>query len=149
MTMSENKANIKVPIELIELQDKGFHVGVKASINNHNNLLLLIDTGASNSVFDINNEAFSDIEKEDLPTDNISSGFNSNIEHITFGRIEKINLNGYETFVEPALFTSLDHVNSLYQSLDLKPLAGIIGCDFLIKNSVIIDLSNCYICIKP
>jgi hypothetical protein len=36
----------------------------------------------------------------------------------------------------------MDLINSLYKSLNLPVIAGIIGCDWLIENNAIIDFSQ-------
>ncbi len=129
-------------MQYLNLQDKGYHICVNCIINGYKDLTVLIDTGASNSVFDINHKAFLSIEKESLPADNISSGFSASIDNISVGIIDLIEFDDYKTSIEPALFTSLEHVNSVYAELKIEPLAGIIGCDFLKKNKAIINLKK-------
>jgi hypothetical protein len=132
----------EIPFKYAELQNSGVHIYVNAKINGFDNLLLLIDTGASNSVFDSNNPAFIDIETEQPDPENLASGFNSEIEKMSVGKIENVELEGIIVEIEPAVFTSLDHVNSVYAKLELGPLSGIIGCDFLKKYAAIIDFKK-------
>jgi len=53
---------IKIPLQVIILKDKGCHLFVDAVINNKIETKLIIDTGASKSVFDIN--VFGDLIKK-------------------------------------------------------------------------------------
>ncbi len=138
----------KIPFEYIELHNSGVHICLTATINNVENLLLLIDTGASNSVFDVENIAFENIESFSPDEENLASGFNSEIESMSVGRIDEIILDNFSTSIEPAVFTSLAHVNSVYAKINLEPLAGIIGCDFLKKHSAIIDFEKKLIYLK-
>ncbi len=139
---------IEIPIEFINLQDRGYHIAVRCKVNEFDNLLLLIDTGASNSVFDIEHIAFSKHEVNPVPEEIISSGFNSEIEKIFLGKIEDLVLGDIQITFNPALFTSLSHVNSVYTDLDIERLSGIIGGDFLRKHSAVIDYESGILKIK-
>lgn len=143
----KNNQITKIPLKIINLQDQGYHITINCKYKEHDNLLILIDTGASSSVFDIDNLVFEDIEKHNLPEEIVSSGFNSNIENIQMGVIENLNMDGYLATINPALFTSLEHVNALYESLNIEPLAGILGCDFFNLYSAIISFKDSYLSI--
>lgn len=132
-----------IPLIFIPLQDYGYHVFVKAEINGVKNLNLLVDTGASNSVFDIDNSVFDDIDKDFISSETVSSGFNAEIQGtIKYGKIQSLVLNNYKSNVDNAVFTSLNHVNELYSQLEVDNIVGIIGCDYLKNNNAIIDFKN-------
>ncbi len=139
---------ISLPLEFINLQDNGYHIAVRCKVGNFDNLLLLIDTGASNSVFDINHAAFSNRERINLPENIVTSGFNSKIDEIFVGKIENLFFGDVQISFDPALFTSLSHVNSVYAGLNVEELSGIVGSDFLKKHSAIIDFEMSILIIK-
>ena len=41
-----------IPLYIIPIQEDGFHVFLEASVNGHN-IFMLLDTGASRTVFDL------------------------------------------------------------------------------------------------
>ncbi|MDD2633971.1 MAG: aspartyl protease family protein [Bacteroidales bacterium] len=131
----------KTPLKICHIEGGGNHILIKANANK-NKCFLLIDTGASNSVFDSNAKAFRDTILADIENDNQSSGFNSKIENLSTGQIKSLNISYFRISEFNAIFTPLDYINQLYQSLNLPIISGIIGCDFLIKYKAIIDLSD-------
>ncbi len=128
----------KIPLKIYEIPGGGIHLLIRAKANNENTFLL-IDTGASNSVFDINSLAFKDTEFNTKKDEMQSSGFNSAIENLSSGKIESLSLSHFKTSVPEAIFTSLDHINELYKSIKLPMISGIIGSDFLLKFNAIVN----------
>jgi hypothetical protein len=128
----------EIPFRICEIEGGGSHILIKANINKVKSNLL-IDTGASNSVFDISSKAFTNTETLETKNDIRSSGFNSEIENLSVGTIESFSMSYFRTSFEYAIFTPLDHINNLYKSMNLPRISGIIGCDFLIKHNAIID----------
>ena len=131
----------QIPLKVYEIPGGGTHLLVKAKLNNEPNYLL-IDTGASNSVFDTNNIAFQDIEFKPKDEDIQSSGFNSAIENLEIGEIKSLKICHFKTNFVEAIFTPLDHINELYSSIKLPNISGIIGSDFLLKHNAIINFKT-------
>lgn len=135
--------NKKYEVSLIicEIDGGGSHILIKSTINRVKTFLL-IDTGASHSIFDCNAKAFCDTKMELIENSGTSSGFNSSIDELYFGDIDSLNISYLRTDLRTAIFTPLDHINDIYKSIKLPVISGIIGCDFLIKYSAIIDFST-------
>ncbi|MBN2779095.1 MAG: hypothetical protein JXR36_15770 [Bacteroidales bacterium] len=131
----------KIPFRICEIEGGGSHILIKANINKVKSNLL-IDTGASNSVFDLGSKAFKDNKTLESQSDIRSSGFNSAIENLHIGAIESFSISYFRTSFDYAIFTPLDHINNLYKSMNLPRISGIIGCDFLIKHNAIIDFQQ-------
>lgn len=131
----------KIPIKTVIIEGGGNHLLVDCKINKKE-FILLIDTGASSSIFDINNDICKETDLEMVENSGTSSGFNSEIENLRVGNITSLKLNKFKIELENALFTSLNHINKIYKSVKLPQIAGILGCDFLIKHNAIIDLSK-------
>jgi hypothetical protein len=134
----------KIKIHVLNIQGGGFHILIKCKINDISGMLL-IDTGASNSIFDLNLENFDKNNLIPLEDEITSSGFNSTIEELYSGEIKNLKIGSFNTQIENAIFTSLDYINALYLSMDLTKILGIIGCDFLFKHKAVIDLSQKYL----
>lgn len=129
---------IKVKLRILNLDGGGRHIAVNSVINGKR-ALLLIDTGASNSIFDSNHKAFEDIMLDEIQTEGSGSGFNSEINNLFHGEIEELKISQFKNKNYSVIFTSMAHINKLYKSLNLPVIAGIIGSDFLIENDAIID----------
>lgn len=127
-------------MKLCEIPGGGTHILVRCKINSHK-AYLLIDTGASQSIFDYNGIQFNKEDIEDVENDGTSSGFNSSIDELYTGKIDSLNISYLRTSIEPAIFTPLDHINNIYSSINLPVISGILGCDFLIKHNATIDFS--------
>ncbi len=131
----------KIPIKYYNIPGGGTHLFVKSKINGIKTFLL-IDTGASNSVFDINNPQFKDTKFEIKDDDIQSSGFNSTISNLHTGTINSLRICHLTILNKETIFTPLDYINSLYETIKLPKISGIIGSDFLIEYSAIINLKT-------
>lgn len=140
--MEKRNKQIEIPLKIIGLQNKSTHIAIVGSINDVDDLLLLVDTGASNSVFDIDHEAFADTDKYEISENIVSSGFNSGIADIKLGDFINIDIEENSLTLETIVFTSMEHVNSVYKELDIEPLVGILGNDFLKQYRAVIDYSK-------
>ena len=131
----------KIGFNIVDIEGGGKHILIECKIESKK-AILLIDTGASNSVFDLDYDIF-DRKDFSLVSDEItSSGFNSTIDEIFVGNIQSLKISRFSTAIENAIFTSLDHINKLYNKIDLPKINGILGCDFLLKYNAVIDFSK-------
>lgn len=135
------KRYITIKLKVFKLDGGGRHIALKATINGHKAVLLL-DTGASNSIFDSWHIAFAETEQKSVKSDGSGSGFNSEITNLMQGEIAELKISRFKQIKIKAIFTPMDHINALYKSLKLPVIAGILGCDWLIENSAIIDFSQ-------
>jgi hypothetical protein len=137
----KNKKIFTIKIRVFKLTGGGKHIAVKTLINGHK-AILLIDTGASNSIFDSGHIAFADSELKSIKSDGSGSGFNAEITNLMHGEISELKISRFKQIKIKTIFTSMDHINTLYKSLKLPEIAGIIGCDWLIENNAILDFSQ-------
>jgi hypothetical protein len=129
-----------LPLEIISIEDDGYHVITKGKINGKE-ARLLIDTGASRTVFDIEKiVTFPDISPDNFNLmDKRSSGLGTNsMESFTIilnkFSLGKLKLKEYES-----VLISMTHVNQSYEMLNLPPIDGVIGGDILSKYKAILD----------
>jgi predicted aspartyl protease len=127
-----------IPIEILLIEDDGAHLLIKAKINGKN-AKLLIDTGASRSVFDqekirafVNDKFF---EKHDK----LSTGLGTNSMPTSTVTIKSFKLG--ELLIENfnAVLLDLQHVNTTYVQLGYKAIDGVLGNDVLMRYKAVID----------
>lgn len=139
---------VRLPIQIIPIDEDGFHMIVKGEINGLQ-ATLLIDTGASRTVFDR-----SWIEKV-MPasgvTDNekLSVGLGTNsmpsivtvIDLISFGHLK---IKNYQ-----AVALDLSHVLESYSKLGLPRVDGILGGDLLYQYRAVVDYGKSILTLNP
>lgn len=130
--------NTIIIFELIDLEGDGFHLNIKGKANEVN-VNLIIDTGASKTVFDIT--TINKMLKQDALDENekLSSGLGTNTMKSFKAIIDKFELDGFEELNYEVAVLDLSHVNHSYENIGLKPIDGIIGGDLLVKYNAIIN----------
>ncbi len=130
----------ELPIFIIDIQGDGNHLLVDATVNS-TPVKMLIDTGASRTVFDktrLSQLVTSEFEQ----MDRLSTGLGTNtmssekiiIESLCF---RTICFTAYE-----AIVLDLSHVNESYEKLGYEGISGVIGGDLLQKLNAVIDYKN-------
>ena len=132
-----------IPLIFIPIEDEGFHLVVNGEINGKP-ARLLIDTGASRSVFDYSRiHEFYDDEEPDLEAiETLSTGISSDkvkSELCSFKslRMGELLLENYK-----AVIIDMPHVNLTYKKLGIEPIDGIIGNDILQAHGAVIDYNT-------
>ena len=127
-----------IPIDIVKLgEDNSYHLFVDGFIDDcqHN---LLIDTGASHSIFD-------PMIIPELPADDASgkeiqsTGINEGDLNCKLGCVKKFKLGDLICENLIVVLIDLSHVNNLYEKLTVRRVVGLIGSDFLLKYNAIID----------
>ncbi len=130
-----------LPIEIFPIEDDGYHLKTTLLVNGKS-ANVIIDTGASRSVFDetriTNYINFDELEEHDR----LSSGLGTNTmvsKKVELGQLQigDITINNYE-----ATILDLSHVNASYEKLELAPVDGILGGDILHDYTAVIDYKN-------
>jgi hypothetical protein len=132
----------KIPIEIISAENEGHHIIIKGKINKKNTFLM-IDTGASRSVFDI---SLFNIKANGGRTayQNFTSSVNMIPDEIPSanGIIQELQLQDLKISNYKTTLIDLKYINDLYKNNTGKKINGLIGNDLLIKYRAIIDYSN-------
>lgn len=114
----------------------GYHLFVKAYLGEQE-IELVVDTGASKSVFDPT--LLQDHIELDEKNDAIQSmSVNSELE-IGFGHIRSFRIGEIEKKNLSVGFTSLAAVNQMYETVIGKKIWGLLGSDFMMAHNAIID----------
>jgi len=127
-----------LPIEIVTLgEENSFHLFVGGSINGQN-YDLLIDTGASHTIFDAS--LIPEAPSNEVVAHEIqSAGIHAGELKTGIGHIKKFKLGELKYVDWTVVLIDLTHVNNLYGKFSDKRVAGLIGSDFLLKHKAIID----------
>jgi hypothetical protein len=130
-----------IPIIIHEIEAEGFHPHTQIKINGQY-VNMLLDTGASKTVFD-SNAISSMIDNLELnPHDKLTTGLGTNSMESHFAEIGKLEIGEFfmENYV--AVFLDLSHVNESYQHLEIPTIAGVLGSDFLVTLNAVVDFKE-------
>jgi hypothetical protein len=127
-----------IQIGFIKLNDFGFHIVVKARINGKK-ANMLIDSGASNTVFD--KELIGNfLPKDTLHShEKLSTGLGTNSMKSESALIQKLEIGKLKIMPYQAVILDLSHVNASYKTMNLKPIEGVLGGDILKLYKGVID----------
>lgn len=126
-----------IPIKILKLDD-GFHLLISVRVNGKP-ARLLIDTGASKSVFDKSRiETFLSADKFEKH-DKLSTGLGTSTMKSFLAVIDKMSIGKLEIKNYKTVIIDLSHVNVAYGQLKQKPIDGVLGSDVLKKYKAVID----------
>lgn len=128
-----------IPLKILQLQEQGTHILIKVQIFNHNHLMV-VDTGASKTVFDKNQ--LEKLKEERLnfeQTNTLSTGLGTNsmesfLINIPLFKIQEWSIKNFKAAV-----LDLSSINHAYEQMNLTPIIGVIGGDILSNYAAIID----------
>lgn len=130
-----------LPITILPIENDGYHLMVKVVIN-EKEASLIIDTGASKTVFDetkiihfLEHDNFKEEER-------LSTGLGTTTMKSKSVVIQKIQLQEIEIIDYEATVLDLQHVNESYVKLGIDPIDGILGGDILLNCQAVIDYKN-------
>ena len=127
-----------IPFKILDIGGEGFHLLLKLNLNKKV-AQVIIDTGASKTVFDkIRIEKFVK-EKKFEKHDALSSGLGTNTMQSEQVTIKKVKIGELEIENYKTILLDLSHVNQSYEQVGLKPVDGVLGSDILLKYNAIID----------
>ncbi|MCB0401365.1 MAG: clan AA aspartic protease [Flavobacteriales bacterium] len=130
-----------LPIQIIAIEDDGFHLLTSVTLNGKP-ASMIIDTGASRSVFDENRIVqflgHNNLEEHDR----LSSGLGTNTMTSKKVKLDNLTLGDLQLVNYDATILDLGHVNTSYEKLELEPVDGILGGDILKDYQAIIDYAG-------
>jgi hypothetical protein len=127
-----------VQLTLTEMESGGFHVFIQANYK-RKKLRLLLDTGASRSVFDLKRfqKRFPEFLVEKSP--HISAGLGAASMEAHTAIIPELKIGPLEILSYEVGLLDLRHVNSAYTRLKIPKIDGVLGSDVLHAYGAIID----------
>lgn len=119
-------------------EDGGLHLHATIKVNGKN-AYVVVDTGASRTVFD--KERIGRFVKKGATqkSDHLSSGLGTNAMesfHVDLANIQlgKLQVGQYRTHL-----LDLSHVNKAYEAVNIETIDGILGSDLLLELDAVID----------
>lgn len=131
----EHQGYFKIPFRI----RKSNHLYLNAKINGVKGLFLL-DTGASATCIDLNQQSFFELESNQ--SDIKASGAGSNDLYTEISSGNNIQLGKWKSSNNTFVLLDLTHVNIALTQYNLPEVQGIIGGDLLKKHQAIIDYST-------
>ncbi|MDR2848154.1 MAG: retroviral-like aspartic protease family protein [Bacteroidales bacterium] len=136
---------IVIPLEIVSLgEENSYHLLVTGKLNGKP-CDLLIDTGASQTVFDI--ALIPELPKKDQP-DIQSSGINSDSVVTSFGVVRRFKLGELKLKDWRVVLMDMQHVNEIYRRFSSKKISGLIGSDFLLRYNAVISYKKKHLVLK-
>lgn len=130
-----------IPLEIRPIREEGYHVFVEILVNG-NPARMLLDTGASRTVFDT--ESLKELHQDLLLEENEdkATGLGSNAVDNFIAILDELSIAGCSLKEYQVGALDLQHVNMSYESMDMPPIAGVLGSDVLFAFKAVIDFGN-------
>lgn len=128
----------KVPLELLNLHDDGFHLLVEVVVFGQS-FKAVLDTGASKTVFDKTSIEQHINDGDLLISDKLSTGLGTNNMESHTITLPLIKIGSFKLQNFEAAVLDLSTINQAYISLNLPPVIGVIGGDVLQSYNAIIN----------
>ncbi len=127
-----------LPIQLLFIEDAGYHLLVKAKVNGKA-VTMLIDTGASKTVFDKGRILRFAEEETFLTLEKLSTGLGTTMMETQSTVLKKFQVGELQIANFETIVIDLSHVNLTYAKLDLPAIDGVLGSDLMVKHHAVID----------
>lgn len=131
---------LHIPLDIQSIENEGYHIFVPAMINGKP-ARLLIDTGASRTVFDSDRiKAFTGGDDSLIrKSDKLSTGLGTRTMESALVLLHEFRLGGLFLEDYQAVALEMSHVNFSYQHLGLGEVDGVLGGDILHQYKAVID----------
>ncbi len=127
-----------IPFKVLDISGEGYHLLLKLYLNKKV-ANVIIDTGASKTVFDKTRIGKFVKEKTFEKHDSLSSGLGTNTMLSEQVMIKKMKIGELEIENYKTVLLDLSHVNQSYEQVGLKPVDGVLGSDILLMYNAVID----------
>ncbi|MCS6991767.1 MAG: retroviral-like aspartic protease family protein [Chitinophagales bacterium] len=130
---------VRIPLEICSLADEGHHFFVNASVNGQS-ARLLVDTGASRSVFSHSwlKERFPELTIEE--SQGVATGAGTSQLPAGIAWLQQFHLGDLSFTDFPVAVLEMQHVNDAYRQAGLPPIDGVLGCDLLVQLQAVINV---------
>jgi predicted aspartyl protease len=132
---------ITIPITILPIDNDGYHLMATITIN-RKKARVIIDTGASRTVFDktlIRNFVKTRHKKI---VDKLSTGLGTNSMESHHVEISSLGIGDIKIHKYATILLDLSHVNNSYAQLGLGPVEGVLGSDILYRYKAKIDYAK-------
>lgn len=138
---------IKIPLQLIELEDDNFHLVVESVLPDKTTGYWIVDTGASKTVFDKNlSENFREVET--APEEIHTAGIGEKPLESSVGSLNPFTLGKLKVGQLRVALLDLSHLNNYYSKVTSLKICGLLGSDFLFWRHALIDFKKKQLILK-
>lgn len=127
-----------IPIEIFPIEDDGYHLKIAIAVNGKM-ANMIVDTGASRTVFDATRIAQFVVNETIEEHDRLSTGLGTNTMESKKVVLNKVEIGAVAITNYQAAVLDLSHVNQSYEKLSLAPVDGVLGSDILVDYRALID----------
>ncbi len=127
-----------VTFDLLSIEGDGFHLLVEVLLNGKSSLML-IDTGASRTVFDRERITHFIPDAVLTPADKKSTGLGTDSMQSHLVMLELFEIGELSLQNMEIVLLDLVHVNQSYEKIGLMAIDGVIGSDILAEHKAVID----------
>jgi predicted aspartyl protease len=129
-----------IPLELLNIEGDGYHLMVIARVNGKP-VRLLVDTGASKTVFDkqrLQNLLHEGADEDFEDMAQLSTGLGTNSMQGQVAVLDSFRLGEAEIADFPVVVLDMNHVNQSYEMIGDMGIDGVLGSDILKKYDSVI-----------
>ncbi len=130
-----------IPFHLVELEDENYHIIIDSELGNGIPGNWVVDTGASKTVFDVNQSEqfnFIEIDNTEVQSAGIGEGsIDTKVGKLPYLKIGDIVLENFT-----AAIIDMQYINKIYSKFSDFVLVGLIGSDFLVKHDAVINFKK-------
>lgn len=131
-------------LELVKIEENGYHILVEVQLNGQNAIMVL-DTGASKSVIDLE-WSRKNLKAEIALEEETSVGVGGSQLTSYSATVDSLFIGDLQINQLPMALIDLSHVKLSYEKLQLPEITGIIGGDILNRFNAVIDYKNLIVC---
>lgn len=128
----------KIPLQIVELEDKNYHLIATSVFHDGTTGNWVLDTGASKTVFHKKLTSFF-WELEGEHEEIHSAGIGEQALETSLATLKPFRMGNYEVARLKVALLDLTHINRLYSKATNFEICGLIGSDFLLKHKAVID----------
>lgn len=136
--MTKRIISLSIPLKLIPLDQDGFHLMVKVKLNNKVAKLVL-DTGASKTVFDKHKIAKFVKQSRFEKSEHLSTGLGTSTMESHLVNINKMAIGSILLVDFKMVLLDLSHISHSYEQLGLPAIDGVLGGDILNAYQAVIN----------
>ena len=127
-----------IPLKFLAIEGDGTHLLIAIKINGKK-ANMLVDTGASRTVFDINSISKFTSKKKFGKNNQLSTGLGTNTMQSHNTILKKVKIGKVEIENFEAILLDLKHVNESYEKIGLGTIDGVLGGEILVNFKAVID----------
>ncbi len=128
----------QIPLKFLTIEGDGTHLLITVKINGKK-ANMLVDTGASRTVFDINRISKFTKKKKFGKNQQLSTGLGTNTMQSHNTVLNKLQIGKLKIENFEAILLDLKHVNESYEKIGLGAIDGVLGGEILVNFKAVID----------